>query len=228
MLAAVHLADVDARTALRLLRRSVDPTSVPGMRSANAGLAAPLRTGSVPRVGLGRVGLVSFWDDDAALDAFEATHPVAAALAGGWSARLAPLRAFGTWPGLDASVPGARRVDYDGPALVLTLGRMRLTRTIAFLRASQKAEAAVADAPGKTWATGIARPPFVCTCSLWQDAASIAAYAFAAGAHSSAIELDRARPFHHQEAFIRFRPYRVGGALGGRNPLTFGLSDAPG
>jgi spheroidene monooxygenase len=102
---------------------------------------------------------------------------------------------------------------------VLTLGRVRATRVIPFLRASRSAEAAVARAAGKIWATGLARPPFVSTCSLWEDADSIAAYAFAPGAHATAMALDRARPFHHIEAFIRFRPYAVAGELGGNNPL---------
>ena len=33
------------------------------------------------------------------------------------------------------------------------------------------------------------------------------------------MEVDRAKPFHHEMAFIRFRPYASTGHLGGRNPL---------
>ena len=51
---------------------------------------------------------------------------------------------------------------------------------------------------------GLGISSFVATCSLWPDAASIAGYAFdAPGAHPAAISKDHAKPFHHEEAFIR-------------------------
>jgi hypothetical protein len=221
MLASVHLADVRPRAAFGVLRRAPDVASTPGLRSANVGLATQLRTRFLPSAEFGRVGMVSFWDDDASLDAFEAQHASEPLFAHGWSARLAPLRAFGRWPGLDPDVPRSRRVDYDGTALVLTLGRLRMSQAVRFLRTSAKAEAATANAPGLLWATALARPPFVATCSLWENASSIAAYAFddKQAPHPIAISRDRERPFHHIEAFIRFRPYQVRGSLGGKNPL---------
>jgi hypothetical protein len=137
---------------------------------------------------------------------------------------LEPLRAFGSWPGLDADVPRSRRVDYTGPAVVLTLGRVRFSQLWRFLRASAKAEAATANAPGLLWATAMARPPFVSTCSVWEDSNAIAAYAFddPDAGHPSAIRQGQAKPFHHQEAFIRFRPVSVSGSLDGTNPLPEG------
>jgi hypothetical protein len=225
MIASVHLADVGPATALSRLRRAPDATRIPGLRSARIALATPLRTSSLPKVSLRRVGLVAFWDDEAALGAFESTHPTAAALAGGLAMRLAPLRAFGSWPGLDVDVPKTRRVDYDGPAVVLTLARMRLSQAVRFLRTSAKAEAATAGAPGLLWATALARPPFVATCSLWESSEAIATYAFddANAAHPSAIRADRTKPFHHEQAFIRFRPIAVRGSLGGTNPMRAGI-----
>jgi hypothetical protein len=178
---------------------------------------------------LGRVGLVAFWDDDDALDSFLAGHPTAAALAGGWHARLEPLRAFGEWPGLPADVPRDRTTDHTGRAVVLTLGRLRLTRAIRFLRTSAPAEARALSAPGMVWGTAMARPPFVATCSLWESTRALSTYAYGRSepAHSDAIAADRAKPFHHRSAFVRFRPYRVEGHLEGSNPLPAGaLVDA--
>jgi hypothetical protein len=225
MIASVHLADVRGKTALSLLRRAPDAGAVRGLRSARVALATPMRTSTLPKVSLRRVGLVGFWDDEAALDAFETTHPTARALAGGLVMRLAPLRAFGSWPGLDVDVPKARRVDYEGPAVVLTLGRMRFSQAVRFLRTSAKAEAATAGAPGLLWATALARPPFVATCSLWESAEAIATYAFddTSAAHPSAIRADRTKPFHHEQAFIRFRPIAIAGSLGGTNPMRAGI-----
>ena len=45
------------------------------------------------------------------------------------------------------------------------------------------------------------------------------AYGSGDPAHQNAITTDRARPFHHESAFIRFRPYGSEGRLVGKNPL---------
>jgi hypothetical protein len=222
MIASVHLADVGARSALSILRKPPDPDAIKGLRHADAALAAPLRGSFRPAPDPGRIGLVAFWDGDDALDGFLADNPIAAKLAQGWHVRLEPLRAFGTWPGLPDDVPTARATDYEGPAAVLTLGRLRLSQAIRFLRTSAKAEGAVVEAPGLSWATGLGRPPFVGTCSLWQTTQALSTYAYGhrEPAHPDAIAADRAKPFHHQSAFIRFRPYGSRGQLDGRNPLV--------
>jgi hypothetical protein len=222
VIASVHVADVGARRALGLARKAPNPGAVAGLRRADVGLGAPLRGSFLPAPSAGRVALVALWDDDAALDRFLADHPTAAALAGGWHARLEPRRAFGTWPGLPDDLPRARADGATEPAAVLTLGRLRLTQAIRFLRASAKAEAEVVEAPGMIWATGFARPPFVATCSLWQTTDALSAYAYGARerGHPSAIAAHGKKPFHHESAFIRFRPYSSEGHLEGKNPLA--------
>lgn len=47
----------------------------------------------------------------------------------------------------------------------------------------------------------------------------------AGGGHSAAVRSDRERPFHHESAFVRFRPYASEGAWEGRDPLA-GLAPA--
>lgn len=267
MIASVHVADVGARSALAIQRKRPLLDAVKGLRHAHVALAAPLGASVLPSPDLGRVGLIAFWEDDDALDRFLTDHPLAHQLAKGWRVRLEPLRAAGTWPGLPEDVPRTRAVDHDGPAAVLTLGRLRLTQAVRFLRASAKAEARAIESPGLMWGTGLARPPFVATCSLWQTTRALSTYAYghrerAAGeraekngrsrcgaasahwcsvgspqrecgstrgtrtneqAHPAAITADEAKPFHHQSAFIRFRPYGSKGCLEGRNPLPEAL-----
>jgi hypothetical protein len=219
-IASVHLADVSARRALAVLRRAPSGASAPGLRHANVAVAAQLRTSSVAAPQFRRVALIAFWDDDDALDRFLDAHTMAAALKGGWHARLEPLRAWGAWPGLPTDTPKTRNVDTHGPAAVLTLGRLRPTQAVRFFRTSARAERAAREAPGLTWGTALARPPFVATCSLWQSTQALSAYAFGrTPAHPDAIAADKAKPFHHQSAFIRFRPYDSVGSLGGKNPL---------
>src|SRR5262245_27729852 len=217
MLASVHNADLTPRRALPLILRGPSAISAPGLREAQIGLAAPLGGGLRTKPHAGRVVLVTMWNDETALDEFVADAPIARAMAGGWSTRLQPLRAWGAWPGVPDDLPAARGVASTGPVAVLTLGRLRVRRAVPFVRASAKAEARVLEAPGRIWATGVARPPFVCTFSLWESAEAARAYAFAPGAHNDAIVQGRAEPFHKREAFVRFHPYATTGHLDGRN-----------
>jgi hypothetical protein len=222
MLVSVHLADVGVAKGLSAQPRTPKPARVAGLRSARIGFGAPLGPGLLPKPDFRRLALLAFWDDDAALDRFVDTDPLARVFAGGWSVRLAPLRAHGTWPGLDSGIPLGRKTEYDGPVAVVTLGRLRISQGLRFLRASAKAEAAVLAAPGRIFATGFGSPPIVSTISLWESPSAVAAYAYdvADGAHASAIRQGREKPFHKQEAFIRFRPYASIGSLGGKNPLA--------
>jgi hypothetical protein len=223
MRASVHVADVGVRSALTLTRKPPAPGSIAGLRNAEVGIAAPLSASMIPKPQFGRAALIGFWDDDDAIDRFVADHPLAARFASGWHVRLDPLRAFGSWPGLPADVPGPRNVEHDGPVGVITLGRLRASQAPRFLRASAQAEGAVIDAPGLTWATGIARVPKIfSTFSLWESTRAAATFAYGRRqpAHADAIAKGEAKPFHHQQAFIRFRPYGALGHLDGRNPLA--------
>jgi len=221
VIASVHLADLRVGRALAVVRRAPVPGAVPGLRWATVALAAPLRSSLLPSPDPRRPALIGFWDDDDALSRFVADDEAAIPFADGWQVRLEPLRAFGHWPGLPTEVPVTRAVGYDGPTVVLTLGRLRVSQALRFLRTSAKAEAAVLGAVGLIWATGIGRPPFVATCSLWESARAASVYAYEGhnAAHPAAITADRARRFHHQSAFIRFRPYQTHGHLDGKNPL---------
>ena len=220
MIGSVHLANVGVRSTLGIVRKSVRPGSIDGLRDANVGVTAPFGKHRRPPTP-GRVGLVSFWDDGATLDRFEAAHPLAKKFADGFHVRLEPLRAYGSWPGLPTDVPTERSVDYDGPAIVLTLARLRLSQTVRFFRTSAKAEAKVANAPGLIWATALARPPFLATCSLWENTRALSTYAYGHSdpRHSDAIGTQAVKDFHRESAFIRFRPYGARGSLQGRNPL---------
>ncbi len=101
----------------------------------------------------------------------------------------------------------------DGPTAVLTIGRLRLLRGPAFLRASAAAERDALRSSGLQLATGLAHPPrIVATFSLWSDVASMRAYVEQhGGGHRDATTSHAARPFHRESAFIRFRPYDEAG-----------------
>ena len=219
MITSVHIADMGASSAVTL--RAPKPGSIPGLRQADVGLAAPLSSHLLPSPQVGRAVMVAFWEDDAALDGFLADHALATKFADGFHVRLEPLRVFGGWKGQLDGVPGSRAVPLDGPAAVITIGRLRMSQAYRFLKTSAKAEGAIPEADGVLYATGFAKPPLVATFSLWASSTALSAYAYgrAKPAHADAIAESERKPFHHEQAFIRFRPYAAVGHIDGRNPL---------
>jgi hypothetical protein len=111
----------------------------------------------------------------------------------------------------------------DEPAAVLTLGRPRLLRFPPFVRTSHAAERLAVGHPAMVAGTAAARlPRFVATFSIWRSVSEMRDYALGRPdpSHLNAIKADRANTFHHQEAFVRFRPYASSGTWGGRDPLA--------
>jgi hypothetical protein len=222
MILSVHIVDVGLRKSRTVLRVRPDVAEVPGLRYAETMIAAPL--GELPRPPkLGRVSMIAAWDDDTAFERFLTDHPLAGLLAGGWHVRLEPLRTWGSWSALPDLPSKEQPVDEDEQVAVVTLGRLRLLRAGSFLRTSAGAERqAIAD-PALVAATGLARPPRLAgTFSLWRTAGEMREYAVGADGmgHSRAVRAHRARPFHHESVFARFRPYAAQGMWNGREPLA--------
>lgn len=222
MIVSVHIADVGPREAAEVLLRAPRPARVPGLTYAETTTTAALGELLLPPKHFGRVGMIAAWESDEALDRFSHLHPVARHFAGGWQVRLQPLRVFGAWAGMPGLPAKALPVDEEEPVGVLTLGRLRLRRIAAFRRAATPAEADAIESPALLAGTGLARPPrLVATFSLWRTAAAMREYAVGpGGTHRAAVTADRAQPFHHESAFVRFRPYASRGSWDGRDPLA--------
>jgi heme-degrading monooxygenase HmoA len=223
MVLSVQICDLDLRTAAGTLRRPPRPTEVPGLTYAETTITAPLGSNLLPSPRPKRVALVAAWESDGAFEAFSAEHPLAARLSAGWQVRLQPLHVYGKWPRLPGLPKGEVEVGSDEPVAVLTLGRPRLRRLPSFLKASAGAEAEAVTNPDVLALTGLARPPrLVATFSLWRNVEAMRAYARGRsdGGHPTATRADRANPFHHESAFIRFRPYASAGSWDGRDPLA--------
>jgi hypothetical protein len=223
MIVSVHLADVGPRAIPGVLRRKPSPGATSGLLYAETTVTAPLSEKLLPSPKLGRAGMIAAWDGDAALDGFLASHPLAEPFADGWLARLEPLHVYGAWAGLPGLPTREVAVADDQPVAVLTLGQLRLRRAWPFLRASARAEGeAIAD-PAMPASIGLARPPrMVATFSIWRNVEGMREYARGRrdGAHPAATAAHRANAFHHESAFVRFRPYASQGSWDGRDPLT--------
>lgn len=219
MLTSVHVAKVGPTGPLF---RPPKAGSVPGLLSADAGMASPLGPGLIPKLDPTRVAMIAFWETEEHLDQFLETHPTGQKVANGWQARLEPLRAHGEWPGLPADLRRTRTVETDGPVVVTTLGKLKMTQAYRFFKTSALAESGLEGSDGLIWATGFGSPPFVATLSVWESAQAAYDYAYTAAQpqHDQAIDVDRKKGFHHMNAFIRYRPLSVSGALTvGRNPI---------
>jgi hypothetical protein len=226
MIVSVHIADLGRLGTLAVLRRPPDPEATPGLRYAETTITATIGSSPLPVPRTRRAAMIAAWDDDRALDEFCRDHPLAERFADGWQVRLEPLRVSGAWPEMPGLPERELPVADEEPVAVLTLGRLRLTRVVPFLRTGAPAESEVAAEPELLAATGLARPPhLVSTFSLWRSAAAMRDYAYREhGAHRAAVRSDRARPFHHRSAFVRFRPYASSGTWDGRDPLGAGYS----
>jgi hypothetical protein len=222
VIASFHIANVGSRS-FSILRARPTKSEVPGLRYAELAIAAPLSGRLLPRPQPGRVVLVAAWEHDEALEQFLDSHPLAAQLAGGWHVRLHPTRVVGAWSRLSGLPDKEQPMDDEEPAAALTLGRLRGTQALRFLRASAAAEELAVGDPALLASTGWARPPsLVATFSLWRTTAAMSAYArgHADPQHAEAVRAHSAKPFHHESAFIRFRPYGARGSWDGRDPLA--------
>jgi hypothetical protein len=223
VIVSVHIVDSGLSRMPTALRHKPRAEAVPGLLYAETTVTAVQGGGGRVPLYPGRFGLIAAWEEDAALDDFlRGHHPLAGHLVGGWHTRLEPLRVSGAWPAIPGLPRRQRPVADDEPVAVLTLGRPRLTRLRPFLRSAGPAEAEVVRAPGLLASIGLARPPrLVSTFSLWSSATAMRDYSYGAGGtHMAAVKADRERPFHHESAFIRFRPYASAGSWDGRDPLT--------
>jgi hypothetical protein len=220
MIVSIDIAKIGPRRGVRALASRPRAGHVEGLRYAETVFTAPLGGGILPKADLGTVALIAAWDDEAALDRFS-EHPLARELAGGWQARMEPLRVSGEWPAMPGLPERQLPVDDDEPVAVLTLGRLKPWRLRPFLRSAAPAEAAVVAEPGLVAATGFGRPPLVSTFSLWSTASAMRDYSYReGGSHRAAVAADRSQPFHRESAFIRFRPYATRGACGEFGPLA--------
>ncbi|MFI2185752.1 spheroidene monooxygenase [Streptomyces sioyaensis] len=221
MIVSVHVADIGVRSVRSVLRAYPRPDGTPGLRWAQTTLTGVITSGP-PRLRPGRATLIASWQDDSALDRFLAEDPLAQRLADGWRVRLQPLRASGDWDPMPMEIdPGAAGDEEDGPVAVLTLGHLRLRRALPFLRANSRAAGRAAADPSMLASLAMARPPrFVGTFSLWRSTSAMRRYAYGAALpeHKEAVSEHRAKSFHHEAAFLRFRPYGAQGALDGQEP----------
>ena len=220
VIASVDVADVGKGAALGVVRKAPSPEKALGLRQANVALTAPLAAPSVPSP----TSVASAWSPSGTTTPRRPVpreRPDGQKLVDGWRVRLDPIRMHGSWPGLPTtsrSSGGRPRRTGRGPHPRPREGAPRSSRSSAPARRPKArcwcARAHLGDRHGEA--------------AVRLDLLPVGSRATRSELrlrrrmpeHPAPIAVDHAHPFHHQSAFIRFRPYGSEGKLDGRNPLA--------
>ena len=228
MLHSFHLAELAPLTTARALARPPKPGSMPGL--CHVECLAMMRLGSPSlspeRMQLRRLAVFAAWADDAALDRFLTDHQLGQELARGWHVRLEFLRRYGEIAALAPLPKQAGRWDPDEPIVAVTLARLKLPELPRFLRWGQPVERLVAGHPAAVFSTAALRPPRTfSTFSIWRTVREMTEMVHGrsdvpeADTHAVAMVEQRRKDFHHESAFMRFRPLSEHGTWQGRRML---------
>lgn len=227
MLHSFHLAELPRTVTARALVRP--PAAVPGLRHAEP--LAMMRLGSPTvspeRLQLRRLAVFAAWDDEAALDRYLDRDPLGRRLAEGWHVRLQFLRRYGELAALAPLPQRAGDWDPEEPVVAVTLARLRLPELPRFLSWGKPVERLVAGHPAAVFSTAAMRPPRTfSTFSIWRTVREMTSMVHGrddavaeAPAHAVAMAEQRRRDFHHESAFMRFRPLAEHGTWQGRRLL---------
>ena len=129
---------------------------------------------------------------------------------------LRALSARGSW---DRVAPfTATTQPWEGPILALTRATLRARTARQFYRAVPPVAAALAAAPGCRVAFGIGESPLLRqgTVSIWDDAATMRTFAYAAPAHVQVVAETPRRQWYAEELFARFALVDADGTIAGR------------
>ncbi|MDQ6650156.1 MAG: monooxygenase [Actinomycetota bacterium] len=169
-------------------------------------------------------GLLVSWASSSDADRFESS---AVARSWGriasdrWRADLRPVRSRGTWSGRRPfGDPAAAR--QDGPVAAVTRARLRAATALSFWRAVPPVSADLHAGGGLRYAVGIGEAPVGLqgTFSVWSDAASLNAFAYARSPHQVAITRTAEERWYAEELFARFALLDATGSVKGADPMA--------
>lgn len=163
------------------------------------------------------------------LDRFLQTHPLGVALATGWHVRMEFLRRYGALACLPDLPAKAGVWDRGEPVVAVTLARLKLPQLPRFLKWGKPVERLVVSHAGATIALAAMRPPrHFSTFSIWRSVEEMTAMVHGHSdvpnkeVHAAAMREQARHDFHHESAFMRFRPLAEHGRWQGRERLVPG------
>lgn len=228
MIHSFHLAEMPVRSAAAILARPPTPSRVAGLQHGERLVLMRFGTPIVSprRLEPRSLALFAQWDDEAALDRFLADHPLGQRLAGGWHVRMRYLRRYGSIAALGELPIVAGEWDDDEPIVAVTVARLKLPQLARFIRWGKPVERLIADHPAALFSTGAHRPPrTVSTFSIWRTVREMTEMVNGTSEvpdpdlHRAAMLEQHRKDFHHESAFMRFRPLSEHGTWKGRRLL---------
>lgn len=175
---------------------------------------------------LRRTAMFAVWENEAALDRFLRSHPVAQRWRRAqecWSVRLRGLGGHGTWRGvepLDQLEVGTG----DGPVAIVTRADVRRGAWRSFRSAAAVVDTELHQAEGLIGVVGVGEAPIgrLGTFSLWESLEAARAFASAMPNHVEVVRRTRDEAWYTEELFARFEPFASTGTWNGRDPLRAG------
>lgn len=135
---------------------------------------------------------------------------------------MRPVLVKGLWQGTNPFLPLAKpEPDYKGPLVALTRARIRPQKLIPFWRHVPEVSRETLKAEGLLAQTGVGELPLIQqgTVSIWENEASLKAFAYGMPAHKEVVQKTRSRHWYSEELFARFIPTAAEGSWDGQNPL---------
>ena len=172
-----------------------------------------------------RYGLIATWQSPEAAAAFFCSHPLLAEYRAHtfeqYTVALQPLQAHGLWSGQNPFTSVTQPSPPNSPIAVLTRASIKLSKAVDFWRHVPKASQSLDHAEGLLASIGLGEAPFLrqATFSLWQNEASMKAYAYRQADHREVITRTRTQGWYSEELFARFTPLRSEGTWNGTDPL---------
>ncbi|RFO97023.1 hypothetical protein DIC66_11090 [Rhodoferax lacus] len=220
---------------LRLAQGSAGFKGVPGLRFTKI-MGSGHGGGFGLRPSATHQGLVFVLDDQTSAQAFCSSTELQAFVGRArehWLGQLAVTSIRGQWDQQSwgvtpeerlSSAPAVPQSDANAsavpglPVAVLTRGSIRPAKAMSFWRYAPPAQADLGQAAGCQLAMGLGEAPLVrqCTFSVWDDTASMVAYAHQ-GAHRQAIAAANRHDFFSESMFARMRVLRMSGVWCGRH-----------
>ena len=166
--------------------------------------------------------LLACWDAPHAAATFERSRVVRrwdAACTERVRVLMTPVSSTGRWSGREPfGSPAQRpRTETSGPVAAITRARIRWNQLPTFWRSVPDVTESLTTQPGLRWSLGIGEAPIGLqgTFSIWDDMASMNAFAYQTAGHRRAIEQTRETGWFSEELFARFTVDEVEGSFDG-------------
>jgi heme-degrading monooxygenase HmoA len=177
-----------------------------------------------PSADLRRTALFAVWDDEADLDSFLSTSPIARRWARSeeaWHVRLRGVGGHGTWRGVDV-LDGLEPGSTNGPVAIITRADVARRAWRPFREAGGPVSDEVRAAEGLLAVVGIGEAPVgrLGTFSVWRDLGDARTFVTSMPHHREVVRRTRSEQWYTEELFARFEPYGSSGSWGGRDPLA--------